>query len=57
MGDCGGNKTAKTNSYIPKKMGGGGRASKGSYTPKSRNSTMAGFGKPSIGKVSFSGRK
>lgn len=52
---CGGG-SKKANSYTPKKMGGSGKASKGSYTPKGRTSTMSGFGKPSV-KMSFSGRK
>lgn len=55
---CGGGSRPPSNnknSYTPKKLG-GGRATKGSYTPKSRATVMSSFGKPTV-RMSFSGRK
>lgn len=56
MGGCGGKSPSKGNSYTPKSKGGSGKASKGSYSPKSRPAVMSSFGKPSV-RMSFSGRK
>jgi hypothetical protein len=54
---CSGNKTAgKSNTYTPKKMGGQGTASKGSYTPRTARATMSTFGKPAV-RMSFSGKR
>jgi len=51
---CMGSKAKSGNSYTPKKSG--GRASKGSYTPRGTASTINSFGKPTIRSVSFSGK-
>lgn len=57
MGGCGGKSPTKSpNSYTPKKLGGSGKASKGSYTPRGRASVMSSFGKPTV-RMSFGGRK
>lgn len=54
---CSGNKTsARPNGYTPKKLGGSGRSSKGSYKPATRAGTMSSFGKPMV-RMSFSGKK
>lgn len=54
---CSGNKTAgKSNAYTPKKMGGNGKSSSGSYTPRGHSATMSSFGKPTV-RMSFGGKK
>ena len=50
--NCSGNKSAKSNSYVPKKQS----SNKGSYKPATRASTMSSFGKPAV-RMSFSGKK